>query len=182
MDDQSAGDLQPDLTEVVDATAEAQFHSASHVRDREARVAELAPCVHARIDWCEPVRVTVSRLAFTLRIPDIAAATITEVPDDRWYGWQWSPEEFLLLHVDPAQEFAIGHPNAASCRLSIAGRSMEARRIAPGDPGWAANVYSAEITGFLDDTRLFWGQVVSPTESRRELLLAAVATLERVSE
>jgi hypothetical protein len=76
------------------------------------------------------VRATISGFAFTLRLPDIVAATITEVPDDRWRGWQWSSKEFILLHLDPAQEFAIG----------------------------------------------------PPTETRRESLLAALATLERVSE
>jgi hypothetical protein len=53
--------------------------------------------------------------------------------------------------------------------------------MAPGDPGWAANAYAAELIGFLDDATQFWGQVVARTETRRESLLATLATLERVS-
>jgi hypothetical protein len=53
--------------------------------------------------------------------------------------------------------------------------------MAPGDPGWAARAYAAEVTGYLNDDTFFWGQVVAPTEPRRETLLAGLATLERTS-
>ena len=178
MDEQS-----PDITEMVNATGDAVFHSPAYVREHEARIVGLSPCVLASIDPCEPTRATIAGFTFKLRIPNLAAATAIEAPDDRWYGRQWSPDEFLLLHVDPHPEFAvITRPGPTSCRLDLAGRPMHLRRISPGDPGWAANAHAAEIIGFIDDATEFWGQVVSRTETGRESLLAALATLERVSE
>ena len=178
MDEQS-----PDITEMVNAAGDAVFHSPEYVREHETRIAALSLCVLAPIDPCEPTRATIAGFSFRLRIPNLAAATPIEAPDDRWYGRQWSPDEFLLLHVDPNPEFAvITRPGPTSCRLDLAGRPMQLRRIAPGDPGWAANTYAAEVIGFLDDATAFWGQVVSPTEIRRELLIAALATLERLSK
>lgn len=178
MDEQS-----PDTTEMVNAIGGAVFHSPGHVRDHETRVANLSPCILASLDPCEPTRATIAGFAFELRIPNLAATTPIEAPDDRWYGRQWSSDEFLLLHVDPSPEFAvITRPGPASCRLDLAGRPMQLRRMALGDPGWAANAYAAEVIGFLNDATHFWGQVVAPNETRRESLLAALATLERVSE
>ena len=178
MDEQS-----PDITEMVNATGDAVFHSPAYVREHEARIAVLSPCVLVPIDPCEPTRATIAGFSFQLRIPNLAAATPIEAPDERWYGRQWAPDDFLLLHVDPNPEFAvITRPGATSCRLDLVGRPMQLRRIAPGDPGWAANAYAAEVIGFLDDATEFWGQVVSPTETRRESLVAALATLERLSE
>ena len=173
----------PDITEMVNATGDAVFHSPAHVREHEARIANLSPCALAPIDECEPTRATLAGFSFELRIPNLAAAEPIEAPDDRWYGRQWAPGEFLLFHVDPNPEFAvITPPGPTACRLDLAGRPMKLRRIAPGDLGWAANAYAAEVIGFLDDATHFWGQVVSPTETRRESLLAALATIERVSE
>jgi hypothetical protein len=37
------------------------------------------------------------------------------------------------------------------------------------------------VYGFLDDATEFWSQAVAPTAVRREELLAAIATLERVA-
>jgi len=178
MDEQDA-----DITEMVNATGDAVLHSPAYVREHEARIANLSTCVLTRIDECERTRATIAGFAFELRIPNLAVAAPIEAPDDRWYGREWSPGEFLLLHVDPNSEFAvITRPGPTSCRLDLAGRPMQLRRIAPGDPGWAANAYAAEVIGFLDDATHFWGQVVAPTETRRESLLAALATLERMSK
>jgi len=177
MDEQS-----PDITEMVNATGDAVFHSSRHMRDQEARIADLSPCVLAPIDRCEPIRAIIAGFSFELRIPNLTATTLMEGPDDRWYGRQWSSDEFFLIHVDPDPEFAIiTRPGPASCRLDLAGHPMQLRRMAPGDPGWAANAYAAELIGFLDDATQFWGQVVARTETRRESLLATLATLERVS-
>lgn len=174
---------EPDITEMVNATGDAVFHSPTYVHEHEARLADLPPCGLAPIAPCEPTRVTIAGFSFSLRIPNLAASTSIEAPDDRWFGRQWSPDEFLLLHVDPNPEFAvISHPGPTSCRLDLAGRPMQLRRIAPGDSGWAANAYAAEVIGFLNDATHLWAQVVSPTEPRRESLVAALATLARVSE
>jgi len=178
MDEQS-----PDITEMVNATGDGPFHSPRYVHEHEGRVVGLPRCVLAPIAPCEPTRATIAGFSFNVRIPNLAGATPIEAPDDRWFGRQWSPDEFLLLHVDPNPEVAIiTDPGPTSCRLDIAGRPMQLRRIAPGDPGWAADAYAAEAIGFLNDATHFWAQVVSPTEPRRESLLAALATLERVAE
>lgn len=183
MNDREPGDPLPDITRMVHATGEARLHSPSDTRDRETLVAQLPPCRLVPLPPCDPTRATIAGFAFEMRIPDLAAASPTEVPDNRWVGWDWSPNEFILLHVDPNLEYAVvTYPSPKSCRLDVAGRLMEARRIAPGDAGWAANAYAAEVTGFLDDATLFWAQVVSPTEMRRESLLAGLATLARVLE
>src|SRR6476661_3801145 len=101
MDEQS-----PDITEMVNATGDAVLHSSRHMRDHEARIADLSPCVLAPIDRCEPIRATIAGFSFELRIPNLATTTPMEGPDDRWYGRQWSSDEFFLIQVDPNPEFA----------------------------------------------------------------------------
>jgi hypothetical protein len=167
---------------MINAASDAVLHSPAYVRDLEARITRLSPCVLASADRHEITHATFTPDRLELAIPDLATAAPMEVPDDRWQGWEWSANEFLLLHVDPHPEFAvITHPGRDSCRLTIVGRPMQVRRMAPGDPGWAARAYAAEVTGYLNDDTFFWGQVVAPTEPRRETLLAGLATLERTS-
>ena len=181
MNDHNSGDVPPDLTDMVHVTSDAVLHSSARVRDAEARIARLSPCKLAPIDWREATRTTLRFYSLAVSIPGLATANRMEVPDDGWQGWQWSRNEFLLLHVDPKPEFAmVTHPAPQSCRLDIAGRPMLVWRAAPGDTGWAANAYAAEVVGYLDDATLFWGQAVALTQSRREALLAGLATLERV--
>lgn len=181
MNDQDFRNTRPDTGDMVHVTSDAVLHSPARVREAEARIARLSPCVLTPIDWRETARATLTFYPVALKIPGLATANTMEVPDDGWQGWQWSRNEFLLLHVDPKPEFAmVMHPGPESYRLDLVGRPMWVRRIAPGDSGWAANAYAAEVVGYLDDATLFWGQAVAPTESRREALLAGLATLERV--
>jgi len=180
MNDQDSGDVRPDTGDMVHVTSDAVLHSPARVRDAEARIARLSPCILAPIDLREATRVTLTFYPLALKIPGLGTANTMDVPDDGWQGWQWSTNEFLLLHVDANPEFAmITHPGPQACRLDIVGRPMWVRRVAPGDPGWAANAYAAEVLGYLDDATLLWGQAVAATESRREALLAGLATLER---
>ena len=93
--------------------------------------------------------------------------------------------EFILIHAyrnpDLPHLAHVTVPKPGLWRLDILGRPMCLWRAAPGDTGWAANAHVAEVYGFLDDATEFWAQAVAPTAVRREELLAAIATVERVA-
>jgi len=160
--DPGSGDEHPDILRMINATSDSVLHAPAYVREQERRIAQLSPCTFASLARNTGTHVMLTPFPVGLWIPGLPSAEPMEVPpDNRWHGWRWSTHEFLLLHMDPDPEFAAStHPGPKSCKAAFAGRLMEVRRVAPGDPGWAANAYAAEISGYLDDATLFWAQIV----------------------
>ena len=174
----------PPLSELVNAVGSDELRF--HVRDEEAAVADLPSSPLMSLADVEATRVELAIYPVALRLPDLGVAETMEVPDaGRWQGWRWAAHEFILMHADQNPDLprlaliTVARPGL--WRLDILGRPMCVWRAAPGDAGWAANAYLAEVRGFLDDATEFWAQAVAPTAVRREQLLAAVATLERIA-
>jgi hypothetical protein len=176
-------DVHPAIGHLVEARGDDRPRSPTQVRDDEARIALLPLCTLAPFDRREAARVTLAMYPVAFWLAGGATATVMEWPDESWQGWQWSRHECVVLHVerDPALlREVVTHAAPGFSRLDIVGRPMCVWRVAPGDSGWAANAYAGHLDGYLDDTTGFWGQVVAPTEERRETLLAGLATLERL--
>jgi len=174
----------PPLSELVNAVGSDE--PPFHVRDEEAVVAGLPSSPLISLAGVEATRVELAIYPVALRLPDLGAAETMEVPGDgRWQGWRWAAHEFILMHADQNPDLPhlafVTVPSPALSRLDILERPMCVWRAAPGDAGWAANAHLAEVRGFLDDATEFWAQAVAPTAVRREQLLAAVATLERLT-
>ena len=186
MVDPSSGDAQDvDVTGMVNAVGD-EAPRVHHIRDDEAIISRLSPCVLLPFERRQATRCALAIYPAAIWLPDAAAAERMEVPDDgRWDGWQWARYEFLLLHMDadpllPSLAF-ITDPRPGYCRMDVLGRPMRVWRVAPGEQGWKAPAYAAEVHGFLDERTQFWGQAVAPSVERRERLLAAIGTLERTS-
>jgi hypothetical protein len=174
----------PPLAELVNAVGSDELRF--HIRDEEAAVAGLPSTPLTSLAGLEATRVELAIYPVALRLPGLGTAKTMEVPDDgRWQGWSWAAHEFILIHAyrnpDLPHLALVTVPRPGLWRLDILGRPMCVWRAASGDAGWAANAYAAEVRGFFDDATEFWAQAVAPTVVRREQLLAAIATVERVA-
>jgi len=149
-----------DLANMVNASSGDFPHLPYHIHDDKEQIARLPPCLLPPFDRGEATRIAFEMYAVAMWVPDHGTAESMEVPDERWRGWQWAPDEFLVVHVyhdpDLPRVGTITFPQPAYSRLDIAGGPMRVWRVAPGDPGWAGTAYAAEVHGYLKPTGNLW--------------------------
>ena len=177
-------EFDPSSIGMINTVQDGDDPPAYHVRDEEARIATLVPCELAPLARAELTPVALGPYAATLWLPSPELAEATEVPDATWQGWEWRSGGSIMLYAQRDPELpgvhALTLPNSSMSHVIVAGRPMRVRRFGPGDPAWRGDGHVAEVRGFLDDRTNFWAQVEAPTAERRDLLLAALCTLEVV--
>jgi hypothetical protein len=177
-----APEFDPRVIEMINTVQDGDGPPAYHVRDEEARIATIVPCALAPLVRAELTSVALGPYAATVWLPSLELAEAKEVPDATWQSWEWPSGESILLYAQRDPELpgvhALTLPNSSMCHVIVAGRPMRVRRFGPGDPAWRGDGHVAEVHGFLDDRTSFWAQLEAPTAERRDLLLAALCTLE----
>jgi hypothetical protein len=155
------------------------------IADEEAVIRSLPECELSHAELPEATTVLLTCYPATMRLPRVDETTPIEVPEPKWQGWEWSRNEWILLHAEIGDGLprliGITIPDGSMCRLTIAGHPMRVRRFAPGDPGWTGAGYSVEVRGFLNDTTELWAQVLAPSAEACESLLVAVSTFSVIA-
>lgn len=175
--------MEADIPDHILFVGTADRPAAHHVRDREALFAQLPPCPVVAADRAPLSPVTIVALAATVWLPDLGVSEPVEVPPAvgsvHFEGWSWPTDASVVFDVDrdralPALAMVGGVPPTAE-GARIAGRPVAVERR---DAGPDAPYYTAWVSGFLSDHARLGIEVTATTAVERDLLLAAVLTLE----
>lgn len=134
---ESNSDRALDMSMVLNARSEDSQPPLYHIRDEEARVAALARCALPPLQRDGLAATALGPYPATVWLPALESAEHMDVPDERWRGWEWPSGDSLLVHADrdPCLPgvYMLTAPDSAACHVTLSGRPMRVRQVAPGD-------------------------------------------------